>query len=688
MACCFAPAGLWAAEPVTQTTISPQVIEQIDQAKPLAVENLVVPIRDIRGPVALYVANPHNGSMNAVIHYFETYSRNHHLMFVEMATGKVKHVHLPSGLYNNHFVAHKQGKIYSHGPKGLCVYDTATNELTNLGESIGGETRPMTLGPDGMIYGTGSSNSMPVAYQINPETNAVTKYGTIGPSHAPNNCWGYFVNADENYVYVASGKIPWRLVAYNRKTKESKVLITLDDARGLISFGAHNGKRTANLRHSDKPDERYWLGDGQITLIEKTEDAPPAHTSDVLQSNDNPGKVEVTGDLKPDGKGNVAVTFKLPDGKTMAVKYNVPIYPTNIYQVVAGPDGKIYGSGGNYLGLFVYDPATGESEHLKKMPISVPLLNWIDGKLVMTGYPSGNTMLYDPAKPWTTEKATANPKHLTYLAHDGAGFHTPYDAIVGSDNKLYAVGGWYRNGNGGGLGWYDVAARKGGGIHDGMGNYRTTHLTSVSNGRYMVMSTRTVLDQETTVPPPPQAKIFVYDTKTATLNSFETLAGINHTGMIAGGVGDSTTVLAITSDPAPADKDPQDRGSVLYAFDALTGKVLWQKKLPYANGFIPNENYDGTVGSQMSLGPDGMIWTWTGGKLAVVDPERSWGLSYEDAKLVRIDPANGDIHVVGMVGMAGKFAFLGKDIYLTGGSKYHSQDSDAIYLRRIKGVLK
>lgn len=681
----LAPTALLAAEKATEELISEKVQKQIEQARPLEIERLVNPIKSIQGPVVSYVANPQTGSYNVLLHYYETYTRNNHLYVANLATGEVKRFDTPAGRVINFFASHQHGKIYFHGPGSIMVYNTSTNDITPLGEEIGGETRPFTFGPDGMIYVAGSSQSRPTALQINPDTDKVTQYGFVGPSNAPNACWGYSVAADDTHVYVASGKVPWRLVAYNRSTKESKVLLTLEDPRGLIGFGQHQGKLQARVRTDEGNSyTRYWLGNGEVTVVKTNQEEPPAHTANTVVRNNPTAKF--TGELKPDGDGNVEVVCTFSDGKSGTVKINVPTYPANVYNIIAGPDGKIYGSGGNYLGLFAYDPATNTNKQLVYSPTSMPLLRFVGDKLVYTGYPSGVTMVYDPSKPWN--HASSNPKRMVYLGNEGAGIHTPFAAQVGADGKFYAAGGWYRNGNGGGLGWLDVATGKAGGTHEGMTNYRITNMVAVGNARYMVMSTLTVRDHEGKHPIPEQAKIFVYDIQEGKLSSFETIAGLKHTGAIAGAAGDSTTVVALTRHPSFTGEYADHKESLLYAFDALTGKVLWQKKLPYPAGYNAAENYDASVGFNLTLGPDGYVWTFLGGALKQVDPARDWGLSLEDARLVRINPANGDIQVVGVVGMVGKMAFLGKDLYLGGGSKYHLEGSGAEFLRRVKNVLK
>jgi hypothetical protein len=367
------------------------------------------------------------------------------------------------------------------------------------------------------------------------------------------------------------------------------------------------------------------------------------------------------------------------DGKQMDLK--IPTYPATVYQIAALPDGRICGSAGNYLGLFLYDPKTGQHQHLGKLPVSVPIMAWQAGRLYMTGYPRAVTLAYDPASPWGKD----NPVKVGSLGNEGSGIHEAYCLEAAADGRVYVGGGWFRNGEGGGLGWWDPKEKKAGGTSEGLGNYRVTHLTTTGEGRYVVLSTKAVRDQAANVPAPAQARIFVYDTVERKMRpGFETLPGAIHSGAIAGVSG--TRVLAFTLDPeGPADKPWQERGSVLYAFDALTGKIAWQKKIPFPIGFTVNENFDGTVGFDFKLGPDGQVWTYTGGKMVAVNPEKPWGLSCEEASLVRVNPEDGAITVVGKVGTVGRMAFLGKDLYLTGGSKYHTSGGE--HVRRIRSVV-
>lgn len=666
--------------------------DALAKAPALTVEKVCAPIRSSRGGSPEWVPNPDGKSYDLLIRYFDTYYGPHTTVILDLGAGTATTHTRPTGtLMGTGFLA-PDGRLFTpisaKGGTGFQVYEPSRNQIRDLAAiapNVGGETKPLCVGPDGMIYGAGSESSRrAICYQIDPKTETITSYGPVGPSHAPNGCWGYYVAADTRYVYVSSGKIPWYLVAYDRETGQDAVLLTLDDPTGSISLGQIRGCPFATVRHSGgKPWESYWLVNGKPVPQKEGNEAPP-----VVHPYPAPPAAPIrptrTGDLEPLADGKVSLALQMPGDTNGATRqtfaFTVPTYPANVYQIAALPDGRICGSGGNYLGLFVYDPKLDRHEHLGRLPVSMPILAWHDGLLYLSGYPSTTTMAYDPAQPWSK----TNPAFLGYLNSAGSGTHTILGMGVAADGKVYMCGKWHRNGEGGGLAWWDPKSRQPGGFHDGMGHYQTTHLAITGQGRYVVLSSRAVRDHaKPDEPTPGQGRIFVYDTAERQLTHFDPLPGGIHAGAIAGATG--TLVVALAPDPSDTSTNWTHRRSLLYAFDARTGAVAWKKPLPAPAGFTISENFDAAINFDFRTGPDGFIWTFTGGRMLAVNPDKPWGVSCEEAVLVRIAPADGAIIPVGKVGRAGRLAFQGNDLYLSGGSKYHTVDAN--YLRRIRNVV-
>jgi len=76
----------------------------------------------------------------------------------------------------------------------LQVYDPVTNTLEDRGQivpDLSGEARPIVVGPDGRLYGTGSYSNGRVGLTIHdPKLGKVVKnFGPVGPRHR-NGVWG------------------------------------------------------------------------------------------------------------------------------------------------------------------------------------------------------------------------------------------------------------------------------------------------------------------------------------------------------------------------------------------------------------------------------------------------------------------------------------------------------------------
>jgi hypothetical protein len=695
----------------------------MERAPALDVERVCAPIKSTRGGQHTLVPNPDGKSYDVLVRYYDGYWGPHTTVIVDLGTGEVKQEVVEKALYQTSIIG-PDGKLYGHrtapGGTGIWVYDPAVNATTLLPERapVDGETRPLTIGTDGKIYGAGSLRGRACAYQLDPATGKVTDFGLMGPSHEPNACWGYSVAADDRYVYVASGKIPWYCVAYDRETKTESVLLTLNDARGHLSVNQQRYGCVVTTKTGDGKSEAYWLHNGKaIPKKDAAEKAPwPEPTPATPWVNLPPAPEISTGALIPKADGQVTLWYRTAEAKAAApktaaedaapealgwkcVKYEVSTYAAPIHRVTALPDGRITGSGGSYLGCFLYDPKTNQSQHLGRFGLSHYCSAVAGGLVYMSGYPSSALYVFDPNKPWTIEVSekpgqaplrddapASNARRVSYLAHEGAGTHKMWTAAVGADGRVYFGGRWYRNGEGGGLGWWDPKTQKAGGISEPFANYQISHITAAQKGRYIIVSTLAVRDQATGRIAPPQGKLFVFDTAEGKIvRACEPVKGALFAGAIAGGEGD--VVLGLTYDPEAPDLKPWEiPWSILYGFDVVTGKVTFRKRLPWAVGFLTNENFDHNDGFDFQTGPDGRVWTFLGGKMEVVNPEIRWGLAYAGARLVKIDPRTGSVEVVGKVDRCGEMAFQGKDLYLSGGSKYYAEGNE--YLRRIRGVVK
>ena len=697
-ACLVAVGGRASAGDEWRAVEQPDLKMQIIEAAPLYEVIVGVPIFTAALGPQWWAPNPDGKTHDVVQWYYQSYTGPNLGVVMDLGTGETKHIRMPLGEQSRGGTAvGPDGKVYhaSNAPGGmrLTVYDPATNEFADRGvvvKDLGGERNDLTVGTDGKIYGTGSYDALGKAgaYQVDLQTGEVTDYGPIGPSHKPEGVWGYTLAADDRYVYVASGKIPWYLVAYDRQEKKDAVILetarTGEDLQirqlpdGAVATRYLGFRGTYGPGGYDKKVE-YWLYQGRAIEKKADDEAPPwpASAARAPRAPEAPRPEVFGGRLEPTREGAAEFWYRYPGAATAAAPAAPPAddetpeeralregwkvirFRTRVYcnrrttWIRELPDGRIVGASDAYQGNFIYDPATDELTHPGKIHLSQYSAVIHDGKVWMCGYPSSVLYVWDPSQPWTAQTSeflkkpvseyekTANP-HLVTSLRPQSGVHHPYAAAVGANGLLYFGGRWYRDGIQGGLAWYDPRTGEAGGLRDPFNNYQVHHATTVNDGKWLVLSTNAVPDPARGTPKPGQGKVFVLDTATSTiLRDVEPVPGLDYTGPIAGVGG--TRVMGMCSDP----EDPT--GSLLYGLDVATGEVAFRKKLPFPLEWRVRRMSHGGGMFDFRMGPDGCVWTFIGNAL------------------VRIHPSDARIEVVGMARVGGSLAFSGADLYMSGG---------------------
>ena len=717
-----APGGAW------QVAEQPDLADAIKNAKPIEVERLpAVPVRSIRVAGVMWAPSPDGKTCDLIQIYYGQNLRNNWIVVVDFSDDSIKVTKQPE--YCNWHLAWGRsaavtadGRLFTstmaprkvEGKNYYCqhlnMYDPKTNEMrltvVETPHTLLGETHPLILGTDGKLYMIGQHPSHAAgAVQVDPGTLAVKDFGPIGPSHAPNACWGYFGAADDRYIYIGSGKIPWYLVAYDRQTGKSNVLMTTDN-RGIVGiwYTRKDGRLTINVRATNvvaiggekvemKKKVWAWLKDGRLLPRESANQTPPEEAYYKDPHYALPPLPELyRGNVAPTSEGKAEIWARTPEAKAAAPKepppdpanagpedlgwkryaFEIEPHPEFIYRLTELPDGRMLGAAGAYEGNFTYDPKTGEHEHLGKTHLSVYCTAILDNKVYMSGYPTSPVYVYDLSKPWNAGRIgvgrpgekplpetdpESNPRLLGRLNEAGA--HKMYAAAVGADGRVYFGGRWYRNGSGGGFGWWDPKEKKAGGIWKPFSNYQVLDITAAAEGRYIVVSTRRIRDAVLNKPTPEQGRLFVFDTRTHEIvRSLDPVEKAVGTGFVEGVTG-GPRVIGLTQDGANDDQ------SILYGVDVEKGEVAFRRtlsfKLDVRIGSNQKERWD------YRLGPDGCIWTFI------------------NQVLVRIHPEDARVEVLGEMRFTnwhnakgpGRIAFSGRDIYLAGYQQ----------LRRVKGIV-
>ena len=590
------------------------------ELKSLLAKAPVVAVEDVCQPVKsavffpgniTWVPNPDGKSYDVIIPYEQQYGGPASVAIIDLGSGQVKVENYPRelGWHMVGWVLGRDGKCYLsqlNYARGLqveiSIYDPAANQMKLRAfatpSTLHGETHPIAVGADGKLYAGGSHPSAATAcIMVDPATGAVTDYGACGPTHE-GGCWAGNIGADETHIYIASGRVPWYLVTVEKTTRHAKVLARTDTVDGSVQVRQGTSGVTASVAEGKgKPRRDYWCFKGEI--IPQNQPCPwkegPATSPRRIWQERSPAKLEsYLGNVAPppDGQCELWLKADVPNAAKdpafpgwSCIRYQVETYPQVTERVIETADGRIFGTGGNYSGHYLFDPASGSRQYLGKTGLSHYSTALADGKIYMSGYPNAPVLCYDTAKPWTLamrgqgpgsrtiaiQDPQSNPQRLCYLRKSGC--HKMYASAVGKSGCLYFGGQWIRDGDCGGIGWWDPEQQQDGGFWESLSNQQLCFMCAAAEGRYIVISTLRRADPVLGKPKPNEGRLFILDDGTRKIvREITVVEGVRGPGPIAPAGGHR--IIGWTNDPADA------KGSILYGVDVETDEVCWKKQLP------------------------------------------------------------------------------------------------------------
>ncbi len=690
-----------AADEVWRAAEQPDLKQVLEQAPVLQTESLGEPSRGVNTWEHWLVPNPDGKTWDALQLYFKEYYGPTWLHAIDLGTGQVKKQRLPDKrqFYLSGRALGFDGKYYiaTPGPNGrgygwsmfMHVYNPATNTFEERGEivhDLSGEVRPLAVGPDGRIYGTGSYGGKVGLYIYDPKLGKVVKnFGGVGPSH-PNGAWSrYSIGVDDTHAYIASGMVPaWYLVAVNLETGEEKVLLESPTERRMDIVESFPGAWAIVPQEGDARKD-YWLYHGEA--IPKVNDTPPWPKQASPWDKAAPKPELYLDQIDPDAEGKATLWYRLPEDAAKAPKEPAPdakaedlgwqsvrLEGVESYSLPNSPltllyDGRLYGTGG-YAGSFIFDPRTNQTTHLGRNHGLAAYTSIVYGdKLYSSGYPAGPVYVFDPARPWTPYKGgppthpppwrgapDSNPREMGSLGKDTR-VAIAHSSAIGVDGKIYFGGFGERSYTGGGFGWYDPKTEKLGGFWKPLSGYGVHWLAPLQGGHLIVMSTVTTQDELNENRVPEEAKLFFYDVNLGKIvREVVPVPKARTTGLVTEVA--PGRLLGLTVDTV----DPERPGNgILYGLDVATGEVLFRKTLPWpvgTDGYWPHWVDPPYEHLDLVRGPDGFVWT------------------YLKDVLVRIDPKDASVHVVGKIEPLGRPTFVGNDVYFAGTEQ----------LRRIRNI--
>ena len=182
-------------------------------------------------------------------------------------------------------------------------------------------------------------------------------------------------------------------------------------------------------------------------------------------------------------------------------------------------------------------------------------------------------------------------------------------------------------------------------------------LAPLQEGSLIAISTSTAPDELNGHRVPEEAKLFLYDVREGGIvREIVPVPKARTTGLVAEAAPGRLLGLTVTG----AEYGKPGSG-MLYGMDVATSEVLFRKTLPWTvstDDYWPHWVDPSYEYLELVRGPDGFLWT------------------YLRDVLVRIDPADARVEVVGKIDPPGWPTFVGRDMYLSGPEQ----------LRRIRGI--
>lgn len=426
------------------------------------------------------------------------------------------------------------GRIFFFGLETYGAYfDPTDRQVHQLDKMVTGNIDAISFqsrfGPDGKIYiGTQSiTNELPAIIKFDPDTLESEVIGRVGENRLDYS-YAYTLYADPPWVYVAVGQNPWELCAINIETSEMIVLATRS-AAGLISVGypadgSYGITATLYDTPSDPTPEVVWCVDGTTYPYTGLTDLPftPRNVVPVSNPISNPPTVTIS-------RGAGFVNWSAPGSdvvneRSWEVTYTEPV-PIESLEVMA--DGTIIGNAQQYQGFFkvIGDEITwfGAWDEVSQGP-RLPIGEY----LYITGYPNGRLFRYDKRLDW----APWNNNPLYLGAFTGADAHYPKQLKQSNNGRLYYSGRRERDGQGGGVGWYNIAEETFGGHNDGLNFLNPIGLVVLDDIQRVVYSGVLNDDPEFPGDTPTTAQLVIYNYELEEISRKTVKPGLTTTGLI------------------------------------------------------------------------------------------------------------------------------------------------------------
>ncbi|NNE93485.1 MAG: hypothetical protein HKN23_17705, partial [Verrucomicrobiales bacterium] len=276
------------------------------------------------------------------------------------------------------------GKLFSScGKGGLSVYNPVPDRISYHRPIPDARwLRGLAIGPKGNVYVSDYPTGSAARYH--PESGKATNFGPQGGPFEIKNIYGYSVGCDGDFVYTASGKMPWFVVAYNVKTGSQENLLEYPP-----SEHPEIHQRGDRVYLEVKPAGlQFELNDGKATPVDSI---PRFDDSYVPGVSDPQPEIQDLDRTLPIMNGTAELRFRPPGQENWSIA-KIPVQGNDIpiQRITPLSDGRVLLFTGPYGNLHLFDPAKNTYSFLTNPAgRNVYGMAEIGGEIYFCGYPNG-----------------------------------------------------------------------------------------------------------------------------------------------------------------------------------------------------------------------------------------------------------------------------------------------------------
>ena len=377
------------------------------------------------------------------------------LLIIDAETGETEQLSVDRAERGSPFwmLMSSREKWYAHFGSRFFEFDPSVRDFTFVHDAPTGWAASFTEDNDGVIWTCIAHSAELLSF--NPHTREFTNHGPINDETWRQHPLGRIAHDDAGWIYAGIGDTQAQVAGYNTETGEVRHFIPEDQraqGRGVV-LRTEDGEVYAYA--PDWPWHR--LEDGEATLMEGDETPVrgpirSASWSSVFRSFPDGSRIQHI--HVPDR----IMTIRDADETVREVSFDYEgAQGPNIYSIIEGPDGALYGCTGHPQRIFRLDPETGEkSDHGLREQSG----HWNDlavqrGLIFGAEYMGGQLYAYDPTRPWQDrDEDDPNPR---LLESAGRYVSRPHVILAHPDGRHVIMGGTPTYGvTGGGMYIYDL----------------------------------------------------------------------------------------------------------------------------------------------------------------------------------------------------------------------------------------